>query len=112
MTENFIHRLVAAASTNSTLIKAGPGELSGFVLINPSAAVKFVKFYDKATAPTVGTDTPIMTVLVPAGDTVILPAIDRVEFENGLGLGITGAAADNDTTAVVAGDVISQVFYK
>ena len=38
-------------------IKATPGEVAGWHLGNQAAAVRYVKLYDKATAPTSG-DTP------------------------------------------------------
>lgn len=103
---------MAAATTNSTLIKTGPGEIEGFVLTNTSAAVKYVKLYDKATAPVVGTDIPILTIAIPVTSSIVLSDRNRVEFENGLGLGITTLGLDTDTTAVVANDVIAQIFYK
>src|SRR5690242_4134795 len=51
--------LISAATTNATNIKASAGQVYGYDIYNNNAAVRFVKFYNKATAPTVGTDTPI-----------------------------------------------------
>ena len=49
-------RVMAAASTNATSVKASAGRLYEIHLCNTSAALKFVKFYIKTSAPTVGTD--------------------------------------------------------
>src|SRR5581483_5493004 len=54
-------RVKSAASTNATSVKASAGRLYQIHLCNTSAALKFVKFYNKASAPTVGTDTPVAT---------------------------------------------------
>jgi hypothetical protein len=80
------------------------------LIANTTAAVKYVKFYDKATAPTVGTDTPAATIAAPASTTFVL-ALANLPFRSGIGFGITGAAGDSDTTAVAAGDIILTLVY-
>jgi hypothetical protein len=97
----------AAASTNSTLVKGAAGQIKQLFAFNASAATKYIRLYDKATAPTVGTDAPVIVIAVPAtsskelifGDNTGLP------FKTGIGLAITGGAARLDATAVAAGDV-------
>jgi hypothetical protein len=75
------------------------------------AGAAFVKLYNKATAPTVGTDVPLMIIPVPAavggvpGVAQISPGFNGYRFALGLGIAITGAVADTDTTAVAAGQV-------
>lgn len=109
--------LLAAATVNANLIAAAPGvdtlgkaqvrRLYNAVLTNYAAAVRFVKFYDKATAPTVGTDLPKIVIQLAAGQTIPLYAgeLGIREFTLGLGIGITVLGVDSDTTAVTAGDV-------
>jgi hypothetical protein len=88
----------------------------GFVLSNVHATVAaYVKLYDKATAPTVGTDTPKMTILVPLAGSVVLTLSEvgeGIDFANGIGIGATTGAADNDTTAPTANNVIANIFYR
>jgi hypothetical protein len=62
-------RLISAASTNGTSLKASAGTLYVLYAINTNAAVRYIKFYNKASAPTVGTDTPVATFAVPASTT-------------------------------------------
>lgn len=108
------YRRVATASTNAAVIDATPGHILGWVLTNTSAAVKYVKFYDKATAPTVGTDAPLITVVIPATSCVCFWTDGRedISYLNGLGIAMTGLGTDADATAVAANDVIAQVFWK
>jgi hypothetical protein len=104
----------AAASTNSTLIASGSHRIVGGMVCNTAASIRFPKFYNKATAPTVGTDTPSAVVPVNAGACVSLSTFVSIYgqvFPLGLGMGITGGIADNDNTAVSAGDVLVSVLY-
>ena len=103
--------LNSAATTNSTLVLTGTSGLQALWATNIGAGVAFVKLYNKATAPTVGTDVPEMIITVPAavagvpGTIEVTPGFNGYRFALGLGLAITGAVADADTTAVTAGQV-------
>lgn len=62
--------VVSAATTNATSVKSSSGNIGSIILTNTSASMKYFKLYNKASAPTVGTDTPIMTVGIPATSNV------------------------------------------
>lgn len=101
-------RLVTAANnTNATLVRAGSLCLRQFTGYNAAATVRYIKFYNKATAPTVGTDTPILTFAAAptAAFNVQLPE-EGLYVTLGLGFGIVTGSADNDTTAPSANDVV------
>jgi hypothetical protein len=73
-----------------------------------------VKLYNKATAPTVGTDTPLLTIPIAANskaDLASIVAAVGLYFSSGISIAITGAFADSDTTAVAANDVLVQLLY-
>lgn len=106
-----VSRVIAAATTNATSVKASAGQVYGWVLCNNAASAKFVKLYNKASAPTVGTDTPVMTIAVPANQTVLIELKNGIKFSTGIALAITGAYADADTTATAAGDVVAHLLY-
>lgn len=101
----------SAASTNGALILTGTSGLQALWATNIGASVAYVKLYNKATAPTVGTDVPEMIIPVPAavgtvaGSVQIIPGFNGYRFALGLGIAITGLMADTDTTAVAAGQV-------
>ncbi len=101
----------SAATTNGALVLTGTSGLQALYATNTGAAAAFVKLYNKATAPTVGTDVPEMIIPVPAavggvpGVAQISPGFNGYRFALGLGIAITGGAADSDTTAVAAGQV-------
>jgi hypothetical protein len=103
-TTNFA--LNSAASTNGALIVTSTQAVSAFFASNIGATPAYVKLYNKATAPVVGTDVPEMVITVPAtGQIDVTPGFGGFRFPLGIGIAITGAAADSDTTAVAAGQV-------
>jgi hypothetical protein len=95
----------SAASTNSTLFTGGPITMFSINMFNNGATVAYVKLYNKITAPTVGTDTPVIVYAVPSNGHVVADYAMGVRFTVGCGIGITGGSADSDTTAVAAGQV-------
>jgi len=103
--------LNSAASTNGALILTGTSGVQAFYATNIGATPAFVKLYNKATAPTVGTDVPEMIIPVPAavggvpGVGEFTPGFNGHRFALGLGIAVTGGMADSDTTAVAAGQV-------
>ena len=102
----------AAATTNATATKTSPGILYGFSLCNTSAAAKYFKFYNKASAPTVGTDVVFFKILIAANICRDRSFTLGKNFPIGIAYAITGAQADSDTTAVAAGDVVGAFDYK
>lgn len=102
------YTLVTAATTNGALIVAGTKSLTEISIANLTAAIIYVKLYNKATAPVVGTDVPTVTIPVAIG------AFAAFEFGGmgkrfnlGLGIAVTAAAAATDVAVVAAGAQIS-----
>lgn len=96
----------SAATTNATSVKASAGTVYSVTASNTGAAVAYVKLYNLATAPTVGTSTIAITIPVPAGGTVNLPfGTSGARFSTGIGLAITNLGTDADATAVTAAQV-------
>jgi hypothetical protein len=106
-----INRVISAATTNSTNIKGSAGKIHGIIAVNTNASVRYLKYYDKATAPTVGTDTPVITIPLPSGGGVAFPYTQGIPFSAGIGLGITTGAADADTGSVAANEIIVTTLY-
>lgn len=99
--------LSAAASTNATLAKSTPGRVFKISGHNAAAAVRYLKFYNKATAPTVGTDTPVLTFALAASTRFEIDlGIHGFSFATGIGYGLTTGSADADTGALTAADVL------
>lgn len=99
--------LSAAASTNGTNVKASSGVVYAIDAYNAAATARFLKLYNKATTPTVGTDTPVLTYYMPPATAFRRDLPAGFTFATGIGYGITTAAADADTGALTAGDVVA-----
>ena len=98
--------LNSAATTNATSVKASAGTLFTATVSNSGAAAAFLKLYNLATAPTVGTSVPVLTVPVPLSGIVSLNlGHSGHRFATGIALAITNLVADTDTTAVAANQV-------
>lgn len=97
--------LNSLATTNGTVVKASAGNLHGIVMSNNGAAAAYVKLHNSTTV-TVGTTAVAIWFKIPPGETVkFYWGSLGARFSTGICLSITGAVADNDTTAVAAGQV-------
>lgn len=108
------HNAVLAASTNATVVKGSAGSLQTIVVSNNSATIAYLKIYDKATAPTCGTDVPVLRFQIPAtaaGPFSIVLDGGRA-FTNGIGYCAVTGIADNSTTAVAASAYIVTLGYR
>jgi hypothetical protein len=107
-----LSRVKSAASTNATNLKASAGQVYGWALFNTTSSAKFLKFYNKASSPTVGTDTPVMTIPIPANGGTNIEFSMGMPFGTGIAYAITGAVGDSDTTSTAADDVHGTILYK
>jgi len=106
------YKLLSAATTNATSVSAVANTLLyGIYISNINAAVRYVKFYNKASAPTVGTDTPVFVLAVPTAAPVALSFPAGINFTTGLAFATTTGAADSDTAAVALNEVIVNLVY-
>src|SRR4051812_18584165 len=58
--------LSTAATTNATSVKTTAATLHRMVGVSKRASDCWLKLYNKASAPSVGTDSPILTINIPA----------------------------------------------
>lgn len=102
-------RVNSAASTNATSLKAAAGNVVNIDVFNVAAYDVFLKLYNKAAAPTVGTDTPAWTIPIKAGTGFSREFVQGKSFATGLAYAITKLQADSDATAVAAGDLTGAI---
>jgi hypothetical protein len=86
--------------------------LAGYSLTTTVASIRFVKFFDKAVAPTVGTDVPKRTIQVPASGHIQASFPRGIIFLLGLWVTVTTVALDSDATAPAANDVLVTVDFQ
>lgn len=101
------HYLTTAATTNGTSVKTSAGAVFELDVTNLSAATVYLKLYNKASVPTVGTDNPIVIIPIAANTTFVQEFGQYGKrFTGGIAYAITGAAAISDTTAITAGNLV------
>ena len=97
-------------STNATSVKASAGTVFNMIIHNThggggSGSSITVRFYDKATAPTVGTDVPMIIIHVGSSTSKEVNFTSGITFTNGIAYSITGGDSLLDATAVDADGV-------
>lgn len=106
---------ISAASTNATSVKASAGQVYGIEVFNTNAAARFLKLYNKASAPTVGTDTPVKVLTIPgnaAGAGMVISFDKGLAFGTGIAFALTTGVANSDTGAVAANELVVNIDYK
>lgn len=104
---NLVGRLASSAnSDNATLVKNAAGDVFSIHGYNGNAAVRYLKLYNKASSPTVGTDTPFMTLALAPTSIFTYTIPGGVYFSTGIGFGLVTGAADADNTSVGSGDIL------
>jgi hypothetical protein len=107
-------KFISATTTNATAVSAAPANMSILHIVNKGDGVRFFKLYNKATAPVVGTDVPLITVAIPAvsSSSFTLPALVGIDFSVGISFAITLGPADSDATPLtVVADVTGMIAY-
>lgn len=100
----------SAATNNATLVKAGRMSVGLVSVVNSTATPYYLKLYDKATAPTCGTDVPKLVLAVPPialGGNASVPIGQRVNVGLGIGFCLVAGVADNDNTSAATGVIIN-----
>lgn len=98
------YSLTASATTNAAAVKTSAGSLLELSVFNPGSAAVFVKLFNKASAPTLGTDVPVLTVPVPPGEMLVAQfGATGKRFTTGIACAVTAGPAATDTAAVSAG---------
>ena len=98
-------------SITGQVVKAFPSRLYFIQISNTSASARYIKIYDKATAPD-NNDTPKYTYAISGNQNIQMYLDEGVVFSNGISLRATAVAADNDNTAPGATDIIINATYK
>lgn len=105
-----LYRNINLQQTGS-VIKNTPGKLVGFDVYTTISAERYVKFYDKATAPTAA-DTVKMTVAISNTNPSRVNLPGDLVFNSGISIRATTGIADNDAGNPAANTIFANVFYE
>lgn len=112
------HSRLSTGDTNDFVsVTDGATNLLGGWITNTNAAVRYIKFYNKATAPDPSADAAsiLLRFAIPGattggGGVFNIPC--GVAFGTGLGYALVTAVADTNETAVAANEIIVNLWYK
>lgn len=109
-----VDRRLSTADTNLAAIRITPCSFHGFAWVyNDNAAKRYLKIYDKASAPVLATDTPVATIPIPGGAAGAPGEITKgIPLLNGLAIAITTGVADADVGAVAANEIVIALLSK
>jgi hypothetical protein len=109
------HRLVSSAnSTNPTSVKTSAGKVMAGYVLNTTATIQYLKLYNKTSAPTVGTDVPVVTIPLPPNIMVYFTDVFGIYgayFSSGIAYAITNGLLDNDTGVLPAGATVLHISF-
>lgn len=106
------HTLVCAASTNATLVKSTASMIGSISVSNSDVNTFYLKLFNIATAPVVGTTVPAYVYMIPKNTTYNIPIPSYgMRFDAGLSYSTTVNAATADTTAIAAGQAVVNINY-
>lgn len=111
------NHLVAANSNNATNLKASAGIVHAVQGYGVGSAPAYIKLYDKASAPTCGSDTPVKVIMIPAAATAANGAgavsnVIDVQFSTGIGFCIVTGITNADNTSVAASTFLAEIDWK
>ena len=97
-------------STNATSVKASAGTVFNMIIHNThggggGGSAITLRLYDKATAPTVGTDVPMIIIHVGSSTSKEVNFTSGITFTNGIAYALTAGDTLLDATAVDADGV-------
>lgn len=93
-------------------MKSSAGQVFGWHLSNTGWSSVFMKFYNQAGPPLVGTSTVFATLYVPPGQITSVEHTNGIAFSSGIGIRATAGVADDDIAAPGSNAVVVNVFYK
>lgn len=96
----------AAATNNATVVKAAAGRVYRASLYNAAATPRYLKFYNKATAPNPAADTPVWTEYLPATSKTVID-FQGLVFSAGISLALVTGAGDTDNTSLTLADILA-----
>src|SRR6478752_7194610 len=106
------YKLIASGvSADQNLVAAGSRVLYSISASNANAALRYVKLYNKATAPVVGTDIPTCVFAIPPSNSVNLTFNAGIAFPLGLGIGLVTGVIDGNSTSIGASETVVTLSY-
>ena len=109
-----VYRLISKATTNRQVVISEGANLLSIVAIGLTGDVRYLKLYNKASAPVLATDVPKMTIPIPSntqGAGLAISYTKGIDFDLGISMAITAGITDTNETAIGENDVVINLTY-
>ncbi len=93
------------------LVVTGQNLIIAYQVFNTSDNPLYVKFWDLNTTPTLGSDSPTKTIMVPAGGGANMSYLNGATFNLGIWWSATKNPAENDATDPDPNTLVANVDY-
>lgn len=110
-TSSIFHR-IATAGVNNVSIKGSPGLVTGYYICNIASTFRYVKLFDKASAPTMGVDVPEVVLGIPPLSAANIGFDSPLPFDLGIAMAATVEIDDLDATGVGFRDLAINFYYQ
>lgn len=107
-----VYESTSVVATGQSVSSVPAKFYGGWVYNANSTSVRYLKLYNKATAPTVGTDAQAFAVPIPPSSIVPLSGVIGINFSLGIGIGATTGPESSNSTAPSANEVHAVILYK
>lgn len=112
--ESTPYRKISTADNNSTVVKNAAGHLSYIIASNLNASVRYLKFYNMATAPAPATDNAnlVLVVALPPNSAMFVAQFaNPIYFSTGIAFAIVTGIADTNNTSTAASEQLVNLGY-
>ena len=86
----------------ATSVKASAGMVYGYTVCNANTSAVYFRLFNLATAPTVGTSTPLLVDIVPASNCVHFVHELGLAYGSGIAFDVTSGSLSNGDTITIA----------
>ena len=110
-----IYHAKALTTLNAASIKGSAGQVYHISVFNNGSTIAYLKLYNTATAPDVGSLSTVDVIMIPgnaSGAGVEKEIANGVSYSSGIGIGLTQGMSDLDKTSATASAYIVTVYYK
>lgn len=101
----------AGTSDDATNVKSTAGVVYSLEVSNTNASARYIKLYNKSSAPAVASDTPIFRFAIPGQGGIALSWPHGKLFSSGIGFVLVTGPTDTDGVDVAANEIMVNLSY-
>jgi len=108
------YKFISSSGVNSTNLTTSVTNLNILNVVNTAATMRYFKLYNKASAPIVGTDIPLIVIALSpnSASNFTLPPLAGIDFSIGLSFAAMTEPQDSSSAPLtVSGEIVAMIAY-